>query len=66
MKTTVQHLNGDTFTFEDGSRPQTDEKLTDTHDPAPCGCQSCGGRAVPEDDLETRRKIERYRNKHYG
>ena len=38
----------------------------DTHAHDRCGCKSCGGRPVPADDLETRRKIERYRNKHYG
>lgn len=37
-----------------------------THDPVTCGCQSCGGRAIPADDLETRRKIERYRSKRHG
>ena len=66
MKTTVEHLNGDKFTFEDGEPPQTDDILPDTHEPAQCGCQSCGGRAVPANDLETRRKIERYRNRYYG
>lgn len=42
------------------------EESPGTHDPVTCGCQSCGGRAIPADDLETRRKIERYRNRHYG
>ena len=42
------------------------EESPGTHDPVTCGCQSCGGRAISADDLETRRKIERYRNRHYG
>lgn len=36
----------------------------DTHAPDRCGCKSCGGRPVPADDLETRRKIEWYRKRH--
>ena len=42
------------------------EEAPGTHDPMTCGCQSCGGRAIPADDLETRRKIERYRSKRHG
>lgn len=42
------------------------EEINGTHDPVQCGCLSCGGRAVPADDLETRRKIERYRSKRHG
>ena len=45
---------------------QRGEESNDTHEPVACGCHSCGGRAVPADDLETRRKIERYRSKRHG
>ena len=45
--------------------PETVQKpQPDTHAPDRCGCKSCGGRPVPVDDLETRRKIERYRKRH--
>lgn len=63
---TAEKLNGEVTVFEDVKEPQNGENLPDTHAPAPCGCLSCGGRAIPADDLETRRKIERYRMKHHG
>ena len=62
----AEKLNGEVTVFEDGNDPQNDENTPDTHEPAQCGCLSCGGRAVPADDLETRRKIERYRSKRHG
>lgn len=62
----VEKLNGEITTFEDVKEPQADEKASDTHEPAKCGCISCGGREIPADDIETRRKIERYRKKYHG
>ena len=60
----AEKLNGEVAVFEDVKEPQCIEKTSSTHDPVMCGCQSCGGRPVPADDLETRRKIERYRKRH--
>lgn len=62
----AEKLNGEVTVFEDVKEPQTNKNTPGTHDPVTCGCQSCGGRAIPADDLETRRKIERYRSKRYG
>lgn len=62
----TEKLNGENTVFETVERPQTDEKMPDTHEPAKCGCISCGGREIPTDDIETRRKIERYRKKYHG
>lgn len=40
------------------------KEIPDTRDAVKCGCVSCGGKEIPADDVETRRKIERYRQRH--